>query len=380
MVKEYVYIDVVDTALLCGLDIKQGTLGNTEVEARCPYCQDYKYRMYLSRNPESATFWCHNCATGGNAVILFADWNPMRQRLSTKEAFQILLNEPRVHSGRSPYEDRAPVQMRIRPVHERSQIYLSMLEMLTISDRHYQNLIDRGLSDEIIRGNMYKSVPLDWRVKQRVVDALASRYDLSDMPGFHTKDYSWRAVGNKSGILIPVCDKDNQIQGLQIRLDDPPPKIVTLQDGTKIEKKGERFRWFSTAGDYYENGTGISSYIHVVGDLSSDTLHITEGPMKADIASFLSGGGLFIGLTGVQNIRYLADVVSEIHPQKIIECIDMDVRTNPNVQKCQAKIQSVCMPLCEEYTQFSWPVNQKGIDDWLLFQKLKQEYSLSMAA
>ena len=40
--KKYVYIDVVDTALLCGLDIKHGTLGNNEVQARCPYCGDYK--------------------------------------------------------------------------------------------------------------------------------------------------------------------------------------------------------------------------------------------------------------------------------------------------------------------------------------------------
>lgn len=54
--KKYVYIDVVDTAQLCGLDIKPGTLGNREVQARCPYCGDYKYRMYLSRQPENPPF------------------------------------------------------------------------------------------------------------------------------------------------------------------------------------------------------------------------------------------------------------------------------------------------------------------------------------
>ena len=51
--QRYVYIDVVDTALLCGLDIKPGTLNNQEVQARCPYCGDYKYRMYLSRQPDN---------------------------------------------------------------------------------------------------------------------------------------------------------------------------------------------------------------------------------------------------------------------------------------------------------------------------------------
>ena len=182
-----------------------------------------------------------------------------------------------------------------------------------------------------------------------------------------------------SGILIPVCDMNNQVQGLQIRLDEPPPKIITKPDGTKVEKKGDRFRWFSTGGvsngkKFYKNGTGISSYIHVVGDLRCDTLHITEGAMKADIASFLSNGELFIGLTGVQNTKFLADVVQKLKPKRILECIDMDVRSNPHVQRAQAKIRAICTPLCEEYRPFTWPVEQKGIDDWLLFEKLKREH------
>lgn len=97
--KKYVYIDVVDTALLCGLDVKPGTLGNNEVQARYPYCGDYKYRMYLSRQPEKSTFWCHNCGTGGNAVTLYADFNPGGRRLTTKEAYLELLDHPQVHTG-----------------------------------------------------------------------------------------------------------------------------------------------------------------------------------------------------------------------------------------------------------------------------------------
>ena len=101
---------------------------------------------------------------------------------------------------------------------------------------------------------------------------------------------------------------------------------MTLPDGSRVEKTGNRFRWFSTGGmrsgqKIFENGTGISSYIHVAGDPHSDTLHITEGPLKADIASYLSGGELFIGLTGVQNVRYLADVVAQLKPKRILECI-----------------------------------------------------------
>ena len=140
-----------------------------------------------------------------------------------------------------------------------------------------------------------------------------------------------------------------------------------------MKKKGDRFRWLSTRGSFYQNGTGISSYIHIVGDQNCDTLRITEGPLKADIASYLSGGELFLGLTGVQNLKHLGEIVAQLNPKRILECIDMDVRCNPDVQRAQAKIQSICMPLCEEYRTFTWPPNQKGIDDWLLFEKLKRE-------
>ena len=384
--KKYVYIDVVDTAVLCGLDIKPGTIGNVEVQARCPYCEDYKYRMYLSREPENATFWCHNCGTGGNAVTLYADFNPERRRMKTREAFSELINHPQVHTGKPIYQEHVHTPEPIRPLHERSRIYLEMLSMLSLEEKHYLNLRQRGLSDAIIRGNMYRSIPMDWKQRQDIVHRLSSRFDLAGIPGFYTKNHRWDMANCRySGILIPVCSKDNQIQGLQIRMDEPPPKIITKPDGSKVEKKDDRFRWFSTGGTsngkkYYENGTGISSYIHVVGDLNSDTLHITEGAMKADIASFLSDGELFIGLTGVQNVRYLEQVVKELHPKRILECIDMDVRSNPHVQRAQSKIRSICVTLCEEYRPFTWPVEQKGIDDWLLFEKLKANYINDLAA
>lgn len=376
----YIYIDVVDTAIICGLDIKQSTIGNEEVEARCPYCGDYRYRMYLSHKPDNATFWCHNCGTGGNAVTLYAHFNPEGKRMTNSEAFSELMHHPQVRCEEMAYTVRQ--EDPIRPLHERSEIYLELLKLLDLEKKHYINLRNRGLSDEIIAGNMYRSIPTDYSKRQYVVNALSKRYDLSGVPGFYTKNHKWQMSNCRlSGILMPVADRNNFIQGLQIRLDEPPPKIITKPDGTKVEKKGDRFRWLSTGGmsdgkKYYENGTGISSYIHVVGDLNSDVLHITEGPMKADIASYLSDGELFIGLTGVQNLRYLREVVTALKPKRILECIDMDVRSNENVQKAQSKIRAICTPLVEDYRPFTWPVEQKGIDDWLLFEKLKRERGL----
>lgn len=367
----YINFDLLDTAELCGLDIKSRTLAKEEVEARCPYCNDHRYRMYLNRITHM--FFCQNCGTGGNAVTLYADCNPKGIRLTNYESYKALSAEPSVRQYDVPLiESRG--EPPIRELSERSEIYLEFLKLLRLEKDHLTNLLNRGLSTEIIKGNMYKSFPTDKTERQWICDNLAARYDLTDVPGFYRSGGRWSIIGLKSGILIPICSKDNLIQGLQIRFDNPPVKRITAADGKVTEKVGGRFRWLSTGGNGFTDGTGITSYIHVTGDVSSDTLYLTEGGMKADIASYLSGGRLFIGLTGVQNVRYLKEIVTSLHPKRIVECLDMDVRTNPQVQKAQSKIQAICTPLCEEYKRFFWPKEQKGIDDFMLFMKLKKEH------
>lgn len=367
----YITFDLLDTAELCALDIKERTLAREEVEARCPYCNDHRYRMYLNRITHM--FFCQNCGTGGNAVTLYADCNPKGIRLTNYESYKALSAEPSVRQYDVPITESCDEPL-IRELSERSEIYLEFLKLLRLEKDHLTNLLNRGLSTEIIKGNMYKSFPTDKTERQWICDNLAARYDLTDVPGFYRSGGRWNIIGLKSGILIPICSKDNFIQGLQIRFDNPPVRRVTAADGTVTEKVGGRFRWFSSGGNGFTDGTGITSYIHVTGDVSSDTLYLTEGGMKADIASFLSGGRLFIGLTGVQNVRYLKEVITSLHPKRIVECLDMDVRTNPQVQRAQSKIQAICTPLCEEYRRFFWPKEQKGIDDFMLFKKLKKEH------
>lgn len=367
----YITFDLLDTAELCGLDIKGRTLAKEEVEARCPYCNDHRYRMYLNRITHM--FFCQNCGTGGNAVTLYADCNPKGIRLTNYESYKALSAEPSVRQYDVPVIESCD-EPPIRELSERSEIYLEFLKLLRLEKDHLTNLLNRGLSTEIIKGNMYKSFPTDKTERQWICDNLAARYDLTDVPGFYRSGGRWSIIGLKSGILIPICSKDNLIQGLQIRFDNPPVKRITAADGKVTEKVGGRFRWLSTGGNGFTDGTGITSYIHVTGDVSSDTLYLTEGGMKADIASYLSGGRLFIGLTGVQNVRYLKEIVTSLRPKRIVECLDMDVRTNPQVQKAQSKIQAICTPLCEEYRRFFWPKEQKGIDDYMLFMKLKKEH------
>lgn len=366
---------VLDTAMLCGLTIKPGTESNDEVPAKCPFCNDYKYRMYLSNNdPQNQTWYCHNCGTGGNAITLYA----YMFSVTTKEAYQALKNNPEIRRDAAA-DDYSPAPVRIRSLQERSQIYFDFLQLCGLSKKHERNLMERGLSREMIAGNLYRSYPVDCRKRQHIVDTLADRYDLADMPGFYKKGLQWRLVYNSGGILIPVCTENNLIQGLQIRLDNAEPYQKHKPDGSVEWKTPPKYLWLSSPPDRYQNGTGIKGYSHIVGDLTSDTLYLTEGPLKADVSSYLADGSLFVGLTGVQNTQFLKDIILSLRPRRIVECIDMDIRRNAQVKKAQARIQTICMPLCEEYECFYWPEEQKGIDDYLLFEKLKNDYRSNLA-
>lgn len=72
-----------------------------------------------------------------------------------------------------------------------------MLSLLELEPRHYENLRTRGLSDEMIRGNMYRSIPTNGKFRRWVTDQLAEQYDLSGIPGFYTGDFRgrWPAAG-----------------------------------------------------------------------------------------------------------------------------------------------------------------------------------------
>lgn len=70
-----------------------------------------------------------------------------------------------------------------------------MLSLLELEPRHYENLRRRGLSDDMIRGNMYRSIPTDWKMRRQVTERLAAQYDLSGMPGFYTEDFRWQMAG-----------------------------------------------------------------------------------------------------------------------------------------------------------------------------------------
>lgn len=344
----YQKIPIVDTARRCGLVLDSRTLRRDEVEASCPFCGDHgKGKYHLSLNTQSDQYRCNLCGASGNSVSLYARLHG----ISNKEAYLELEKGGKVYplpTQPAPQNtERQP-----RPLAERHETYSDMLQLLSLSDRHMENLLGRGLSEERIAQNQYRSMPETESGRKLLAQMLqACGHDLRGVPGFRTKYEMW-TVSGPNGFLIPVRDKEGLIQGLKIRLDD----------SSHPERK---YRWLSSRG--LPDGTRSYSWIHVTGNTSSKRAFLTEGPLKGDAASFLSDDALFVCLGGVSAIGELKTVLTDLGVNEVVEAMDMDQMINPQVRRSVQEIRkTVCSIPKIKYRKYVWNPAYKGVDDYLL--------------
>ena len=255
------------------------------------------------------------------------------------------------------FPSRAYVKKRLRPIFTtvrtmmRSDIS-AMLDHLTLLDRHGENLLERGLSEERIRENGYKSMPETERGRRLIADLLRScGHELSGLPGFRTYYGEWTLSG-PNGFLIPVRNKDGLIQGLKIRLDD-------------ADAPNRKYRWLSSRG--LPNGTRSYSWVHVTGGRSRKRAFLTEGPLKGDVASFLANDELFLCIGGVNALHGLTDTIRALGVREVVEAMDMDQMTNPNVRKAVLTMRKEVQKIPGiRYSKYTWNPAYKGVDDYLL--------------
>ena len=229
---------------------------------------------------------CNLCGASGNSVSLYARIHG----ISNKEAYLELTKDSKVYP--MPSQPVPKIQERPpRALEERHAVYSEMLSFLTLSEKHRENLLERGLSDVRIVQNGYKSMPETSEQRRLLAKLVGSSYDLLGIPGYYMRYGQWTIAG-PNGFLIPVRNKDGLIQGLKIRLDD-------------TAEPGRKYRWFSSRGRTMKHGTRSYSWIHVTGDRTRKRAFLTEGPLKGDVASFLANDALFICTGGVNAIKGL---------------------------------------------------------------------------
>lgn len=347
-VRQYDKIPIVETARRCGLVLDSRTLRRTEVEASCPFCGDHgSGKHHLSLNTDTDQYRCNLCGAHGNSVSLYA----RIKGLSNKEAYLELVEETKVY----PMPQTPPPQTQERQpaaLQQRHAAYSDMLDHLTLLDRHGENLLERGLSEERIRENGYKSMPETKRGRRLIADLLRScGHELSGLPGFRTYYGEWTLSG-PNGVLIPVRNKNGLIQGLKIRLDD-------------ADAPNRKYRWLSSRG--LPNGTRSYSWVHVTGDRSRKRAFLTEGPLKGDVASFLANDELFLCIGGVNALHGLTDTIRALGVREVVEAMDMDQMTNPNVRKAVLTMRKEVQKIPGiRYSKYTWNPAYKGVDDYLL--------------
>jgi Domain of unknown function (DUF3854) len=324
---------------------------------------------------------------------------------------------------------------------ELNRAYQALISELKLTKEHLLHLTgpSRQLTVNQILFRKYRSFPeKPWQVAKKVIARLGKPEDLIGVPGFYLKEGSngkyMTIKGHKNSILIPFRNELNQIVGFQYRVDKVKNKVVTKQidnkftahikeqpdyvvvkydghvlfegklpvngDWKNIEyngkvvgavkvKKGTRYMWLSSAGE--EGGTGagpLPVHISIPSDqlrnwktgtlLQKDTVWITEGPLKADIASDLlpilfkeeemeNLGDTVLSIPGVNSWRIILPILKKMNVKRVIFAFDMDATENPDVKRHLKESMQELKKL--NYTiDFSFwnPKEGKGLDDLLL--------------
>ncbi len=224
--------------------------------------------------------------------------------------------------------------------------YRALLAELTLSETHRENLQRRGLTDTEIEILSYKTLP--HKTPHELIAGLQAQHiKLLGVPGFYLEARHW-GIKRPVGIAIPVRDTRKRIVGLQVRCD-------------KVE--GGRYKWVSSKG--FNAGCSSGAPVHVAGQVSTGgDLWITEGPLKADIAS-LKLGRVVLAVAGVGNWPGVIPIIRELRPKRVIIAFDMDKASNPAVKLHSDTLMACLIKRSIRTFEADWNAEFKGLDDLL---------------
>jgi hypothetical protein len=236
----------------------------------------------------------------------------------------------------------------------RHDVYSSLLSSLTLSSRHRQALLARGLSESQIDALGYKTLSVQGRpqIAQRLLDRFGK--DLLGVPGFVIKERDGRrfhTVAGAAGIVVPVRDGSGNIVALKVRSDD-----VTADNSKYTYISSARF-----------GGPGPGSPVHIPLGIRApaDLIRLTEGELKADVATLLSGVPT-ISIPGVTNWRPALTVLLGLGARTIRLALDGDYVEKPVVARALSECANALTSAGFAIELEQWPTEHKGIDDALV--------------
>lgn len=128
--------------------------------------------------------------------------------------------------------------------------------------------------------------------------------------------------------------------------------------------KKRKFRWVSSSE--LKNGCKAEGWTHLAG-LPAETILLTEGPMKADVIHALTGLTV-LAVPGVNALTQLEIALKQLRErglQKIMTAFDMDMATNPHVQKGYRQLLLLLDQMGFQFGTYLWDGSFKGLDDYV---------------
>ena len=180
--------------------------GRASYNINCPCCDTHNKR-HLNINFTKGVFRCPRCGFAGGVLDLYSHYANMDRAQAYKAIMDKMGIDPTSPPKKRPQYAVMPEvsECPMAGIDERDATYRAFLNKLSLASDHRDNLISRGLTDEVIQQNLYRTTPAGGYgaiAKQ----LLSEGHYLSGVPGFYRKEGTWAYNGTRRGILLPVCD------------------------------------------------------------------------------------------------------------------------------------------------------------------------------
>src|SRR5215218_397230 len=231
------------------------------------------------------------------------------------------------------------------------QVYGTLLGALTLSPAHRQDLHRRGLTEACIKRSGYRTLPLQSR--EELVRPLLEQFGAevcSRVPGLYKKEDGRWSVAGASGMLVPVRDIEGRIVALKIRADE-------AGEGSKYT--------YLTSTKYGGPGPGSQVHVPLHDDLDVSVVRLTEGELKAEVATALTGT-LTVSMPGVSSWRPALEVARSLGSGVVHLAFDADAKHNEQVALALRESYRTLKGRGFEVVLETWPRELgKGIDNLL---------------
>lgn len=355
---------------------------NKEYYADCPFCgnKKNKFSYIVNKDGKRNMFHCWSCDSGGNALDLHILLTPKDysgedgRKKACRDIYLALENNIQFKNREFDFPEEEEIVVQKKSVEYSAKVYRNMLKLLTLKEKHRQNLKKRGLNDEIIDRHKFRSTP-DFIENLKICEILSKKYDLEGVSGFYkNKNGKWMMNIVAEGYFCPAYD-GVQLIGFQIRVDNP------------ID--GNKYIWFSSAGK--ECGCSSGGPATILPGKGSLCV-ITEGLLKATIVyELLDGMVTVIGVPGILTYKAIGGYLSKNSFSLVVEAYDMDKALKTTDKKLLQKterIKNAATKLRNFVSSFDisvqgvswdadkdgfWKENYKGLDDYILIEKNRKK-------